>query len=150
MQKTLGYLVASIWLILASNLAMASGVKVTQAFARASPTPQATSAVVYMTLVNEAGEADRLIAISSSAASMVHLHETKSVDGILSMRPVEGSNLGPGESIVMQPGGLHVMLMGLKAPLKKGESITLELIFERAGNIAVEVPVGSIAATDAN
>jgi copper(I)-binding protein len=57
------------------------------------------------------------------------------------MRPVEAVEVTPGESTVLKPGGLHVMLMGLKAPLKKGKIFTLTLTFEKAGSVDVAVEV---------
>ncbi|MGH6853937.1 MAG: copper chaperone PCu(A)C [Aestuariivirga sp.] len=151
MRKLTLEILAAIALTLAAILAsahgvLASDVLVMDAFARASATPKATSAVIYISLVNHAAQADRFIAITSSSAAMAHLHDTKSVNGVISMEPVETLDLAPGQSVVMKPGGLHIMLTGLKAPLKEGESLTLELTFEKAGKIAVEVPVRSVAA----
>jgi copper(I)-binding protein len=62
------------------------------------------------------------------------------------MRPVEAIEVTPGAPIVLQPGGLHVMLIGLKAPLKEGERFPLTLTFERAGTIEVEVVVEKLGA----
>ncbi len=66
------------------------------------------------------------------------------------MEPVEALDLAPGQTVEMKPGGLHIMLMGLKAPLKKGGKLILELSFEKAGKITVEVPVAGVAANQAS
>lgn len=152
MRKLTFEFLAAVALTLAAILALASGVlandvMVMNAFARASATPQARSAVAYITLENRGAEADRLLSIATESGAMAHLHDTKSVDGVVSMEPVEALNLGPGQTVEMKPGGLHIMLMGLKAPLKKGSKISFELSFEKAGKITVEVPVEGVAAT---
>jgi len=62
------------------------------------------------------------------------------------MRPVEKIQVAPGEPTVLKPGGLHVMLIGLEAPLKEGESFPLTLTFQQAGKTEVTVSVESVGA----
>jgi hypothetical protein len=93
----------------------------------------------YMTLMNNGKAADKLIAISTPAARKATLHHHISEGGMMKMRPVEAVAIMPGEPSVMQPGGLHIMLMGLTVPLVEGNSFPLTLTFERAGSIGVEV-----------
>jgi copper(I)-binding protein len=138
----------SIFLLVAmASSAFAGDITVTGAFARASATPVAKAGAAYMTLVNEGKDADRLIGVSSEIAAMSHLHETKSENGVMSMSAVDGLDVPAGGKVTLQPGGLHVMMMGLKAPLKQGKTFPLELTFEKAGKIIVEVRVGSVAAS---
>ena len=125
---------------------LANDVMVIDAFARASATPQATSAVAYLTLSNHGTETDRLTSITTGMAAMAQLHENKSADGVMSMALVETLEIAPGQTVTMAPGGLHIMLVGLPAPLKKGGKLSLELNFEKAGKIIVDVPVGGVAA----
>lgn len=151
MRKSILEILAAIALTLAAILASAPGVlandvMVIGAFARASATPAATSAVVYVTLVNHGAATDRLMAISTPVAAMADVHQSKSADGVMSMDAVPALDLPPGETVAMKPGGLHIMLMGLKAPLKRGATLTLELSFEKAGRIMVRVPIGGVAA----
>ncbi len=72
---------------------------------------------------------------------------------MMKMRSVEAAEITPGEPSVLQPGGLHVMLMGLTEPLVEGNSLPLTLNFERAGSIEVKVmifePEGMAMATEA-
>jgi len=155
MRKLTLEIVAAAGLTLAAILALAPGVlandvMVMNGFARASATPQAKSAVAYITLENRGGEADRLLSVATDRAAMAHLHDTKSVEGVVSMEPVEALDVPPGQTVAMKPGGLHIMLMGLKAPLQKGSKLTLELSFEKAGKITVEVPVEGVAASQAS
>jgi len=154
MRKLTLEILAAAGLTLAAILALAPGVlasdvMVMNAFARASAAPQASSAVAYVTLENRGAEADRLLSIATDHAVMAHLHDTKTVDGVASMIPVESLDLAAGQVTAMKPGGLHIMLMGLKAPLKKGSKLKLELTFQKAGNITVEVPIEGVAATSA-
>lgn len=101
----------------------------------------AANGAAYFTIHDEGTEPDRLIKAGSPAAGMVELH-THLVEGnVMRMRPVEAIEVHPGTPTVLQPGGLHVMLMGLKAPLKEGERMPLTLTFEKAGTVTIEVPI---------
>ena len=131
--------------ILASaTTALASDILVMEAYARASAAPNASSGAAYVSLKNQ-GEADRLLSITSPQAAVAHLHETKSTGDVMSMEMVDTLDLAAATTLSMKPGGLHIMLTGLKAPLKKGEKLLLELTFEKAGKLAVEALVGSVA-----
>ena len=139
---------AAIALTLTAILTLTTGVNasdlvVNGAFARASPTPVATTGAVYLTITT--AQADRLIAIFTPAAAMAHLHESKDENGVMKMKMLEALDIAPGQPAILKPGGMHIMLMGLKAPLKKGETIPLELTFEKAGTVQVLVPVGGVA-----
>jgi periplasmic copper chaperone A len=124
---------------------MASDVMVMQAFARASATSTATSGVVYMTLMNHGAATDKLLSISTTAADMAMLHESVEEGGIAKMKDMSDLEIPAGESVEMKPGGLHIMLMGLGAPLKKGDSVKLTLQFEHAGNVDVDAKIGDVA-----
>jgi copper(I)-binding protein len=130
-------------IIALSTGALASDVTVKDAFARASATPTAKTGAIYLTLASPGG--DRLIAVFSPAAAMAHIHESKDENGVMKMEMLESLDLAAGSETVMAPGGLHIMLTGLKAPLKKGESLPLELTFEKAGVVSLMVPVGGVA-----
>ena len=90
---------------------------------------------------NGAAYIPSLIAVSSTIAKKTELHLSTVEDGIAKMHHVKGINLAPGKPAVMKPGGYHIMLMGLSAPLKMGDSFSLILTFEKAGKIEVMVPV---------
>lgn len=125
--------------------ASASSVMVMNAFARASATPTAQTGAAYVSLMNHADDGDRLVSVSTPVAAMAHLHKSEIVDGVMKMEPVEGLEL-PGHGMLeMKPGGFHIMMMGLKQPLKKGEEIEITLHFEKAGDVTVQVPVGGVA-----
>ncbi|CAN5443945.1 copper chaperone PCu(A)C [soil metagenome] len=126
--------------------AYAGDVMVGHAMARASTTPAAKTGAVYFMLMNHGTAADRLISVKTDAAARAELHETAMENGIATMRKVDAIDIGPHAMISLKPSGQHVMLFGLKAPLKKGEHLTLTLTFETAGDIPVDVTVGDVAA----
>lgn len=138
---TLGAVVS---LVLPAN---ASDLVIKAAFARASTSPKARTGVVYFTLINRSGSDDRLIGVSSDAAERADLHASVANGDVMTMEPVAAVPMPQGATAVLAPGGLHVMLWDLKAPLKQGERIVLHLQFERAGNLDVEVPVMAAGAT---
>lgn len=129
------------------QVAFASDIMVMNATARASLTPTAKTGAIYFSVMSHGTTEDRLLSISTPAASSAEVHETI-VDGdVMKMRAIEGGLIiAPGKTYEMKPGGIHVMLMGLKAPLKKGDTVALELVFEKAGVVKVEAPVGDIGA----
>ena len=136
---TLGSILASTPGVLAND------VMVKGAFARASAMSTAKAGAVYMTLMNQGAAADRLIAVTTGAAMSAEIHETLMEDGEAKMRPVEVFVIPAGGSVELKPGGYHIMLMGLKAPLKKGDMIMLQLKFEHAGLVDVMAHVGDVA-----
>jgi copper(I)-binding protein len=119
------------------------GVHVENAYVLTSG-PGAMSGAVFLEIVNHSTTSpDRLVAASSDAAQRVELH-THLIDanGVARMVEVEGGfAVEPGETHVLERGGDHIMLMGLTRPLADGDTIQLKLIFEREGEMIVEVPV---------
>lgn len=127
--------------------AHAADIAIEGAFARASATPAAKAGAVYFTIVNKGEAADRLVAVETDAAGMAMLHENKVVDGVASMEHIDAIDVPPKAEVKLAPSGTHVMLTDLKAPLKKGEELHLTLTFDKAGKIALDVPIGSVTAT---
>jgi periplasmic copper chaperone A len=141
--------VASILAIAVATRADAGGVEVRQPFARASIGPS-TSGAVYLMLVNRATEADRLIAASTPAAARTDLHMIEQDGDVTRMRRLEAVAIPAGETVAFEPGGAHIMLTGLVAPLREGDSLSLTLEFVTAGTMTFDVPVKSIAAATAD
>jgi len=101
---------------------------------------------IYLEIDNKGNAPDRLVAASTTAANKAELH-THIMDGnVARMRPVDGIEVTPGSATVLRPGGLHIMLLGLKAPLKEGDTVALTLTFEKAGKVDLTVPVQKSAA----
>jgi copper(I)-binding protein len=84
----------------------------------------------------------RLVSASSPVAGVVEIHEMAMTGTTMTMRPVAGGLALPaGQAVVFKPGGYHVMLLDLKAPLTEGETVSITLTFEDAGTVVVEAPV---------
>jgi len=108
----------------------------------ARPTaPAATVGAAYLSLKNTGKTDDRLVAAASPAAEKVELHSMTMTDGVMKMRQLPSIELHAGKSVALAPGGLHLMLIGLKEPLKAGMRIPATLTFERAGDVTVELAV---------
>ena len=134
---------AALWL--SSGAAAADGIMITDAFARASA-GAAKNAAAFMTLTNHSGRDDHLVAVRTARARKAELHTHIHDQGVMRMRPVARITVPAGAAATLKPGGEHVMLIGVTAPLKKGETLSLTLVFEHAGEIAVPVPIGAIGA----
>lgn len=145
--KTLALAAVLIIAALPAFAQTASGsITVEDPYARATSSG-ATTGAVYMTLNNKTNAEDRLVAASSDVAAKVQIHEMSVVNGVMHMREVPGGLTVPADgSVTLKPGSYHVMLIGLKKPLMAGESIPLTLIFEKAGNISVTVPIQAMGA----
>lgn len=102
------------------------------------PPAGAPTGVAYMVLTNHGDTAERLLAVEIAVADRAGLHRTEvSADGVARMVAVDSLEIPPGETIVLEPGGLHLMLYGLKGELSEGEMVPARLIFERAGAVDV-------------
>lgn len=110
--------------------------------------PGASMGAVYFVLEASGPEADRLIAAETPVAKRVEFHVHVMEDGVARMRPIEAVEVTPGSPTIAQPGGLHLMLIGLKQPLAEEETFPLTLTFEKAGRIEIEVYVEQKGATE--
>ncbi len=121
--------------------AFAQGIEIAQPYAR-SASPTAKTGAAFMQIINH-GEADRLIGAASPAAELVQLHtHMETDDGVMQMMHVqEGFDLPAGETVSLERGGKHVMLMGLTSPLEQGATVSVTLTFEKAGEMVLDVPV---------
>jgi len=121
-------------------------IDITQPWTRATP-KGASSAAAYMTITNNGSTPDRLSCVSSEVSGECQIHSMTMEGGVMKMRPVEGGlEIKPGETVMLKPGGFHVMLVNLKHPLEQGQEVKVMLKFEHAGTIAVEYPVAAIGA----
>jgi periplasmic copper chaperone A len=109
----------------------------------ARPTvPMQRSGGAYLSIENKGKDADKLVAASSPIAESVQIH-TMSMDGdVMKMREVDGIDLKPASKVEMMPGhGYHLMMLGLRQPLKAGDKFPMTLTFEKAGKTEVSVVV---------
>lgn len=118
---------------------------VVEAWARATP-PGAAVGAAYVTLANRTGSDDCLVSAATPAAEKVMVHESIEEDGVAKMRPLEIVTVPASGTLEMHPGGTHMMLMGLSEPLKEGDILPLTLVFEKAGEMTVQVEVTPIGA----
>ncbi|MDD9729819.1 copper chaperone PCu(A)C [Mameliella sp. AT18] len=111
-------------------------------YARSSG-PLAKAGAAFMMIENTGAEDDRLIAAKSDIAVRVELHTHKDMgEGVMRMMEVEeGFPVPAGGAHMLQRGGDHVMFMGLKGPMEQGQTVTVTLTFEKAGDMVVEIPV---------
>lgn len=119
-------------------------------WARATP-PNAPAGGGFLKITNTGAAPDRLISVSSPVADLVQVHEMKMDGNIMRMRKVEtGLEIPAGGSVTLAPGGIHLMMMGLKGPLKQGVLVPVTLVFEKAGRIEVELTVEAMGASHAS
>ncbi|WP_375263146.1 copper chaperone PCu(A)C [Palleronia sp.] len=127
-------------------LAGSDDVVVEQPWARASIGVSRPGAA-YMTVLNNGEEAVTLTGLSTSLAAMPEIHRsTTTAEGLSSMAPAGEITIAPGESVALEPGGLHAMLMRLQTAMIEGEAFPLTLAFSDGGEVTVDVPILNIAA----
>jgi copper(I)-binding protein len=120
--------------------------RIERPWSRATP-PGTPVGAGYMTIVNTADEPDRLIAAGSPAAGRVQIHRSVKKDGTSSMmHQKDGVVVPPEGRLEFSPGGYHLMLMQLEAPLEQGQRVPVTLQFERAGRIQVDLMVRALTA----
>lgn len=104
--------------------------------------PGAHNGVAYLTIQQRGNQADQLLSASTPRAERVQLHQSAEAGGMMTMTHKElPVTIAAGGELALQPGGYHLMLMGLSSPLKRDERIPLTLIFEKAGKVEVELTV---------
>ena len=115
-------------------------------FARAT-LPNAPVGGAYLTIVNNGTEADRLVGASTPLAGMTMLHEMSMQGGMMRMQNLpEGIEIPAGARVELSPGGLHIMFSALAAPLREGGMLPIPSRSARAGEVALDLPIGAINA----
>jgi len=103
----------------------------------------------FMKIIDQ-GAADQLIGASSSVADEVQLHTMSMEGNTMQMRQVKAIDVPATGTVELKPGGLHLMLIGIKAPLKAGDLIAVKLKFAKAGEVEVKLPVQPMGHTGAH
>jgi copper(I)-binding protein len=114
-------------------------------WARATPGGAKTGAA-YVTLINTGPSADRLLGATSPVADKIQFHKESEDNGVAQMRELQTVEVAAGATVTFKPGDIHMMMVGLKQPLKEGQNIPLALRFEKAGNVDVTVSVAKVGA----
>ena len=121
----------------------ADGITVSDVWARAS---KVRNSAAYMTITNERATPVRLVAVSTPIARRAELHTTRIEEGVMKMRPVEAIEIGPGQTVRLEPGGYHVMLLGLEEPLRVDDRFDLTLTFDDGTTVDVAAHVRKASA----
>ena len=124
--------------------AIAGPIRVTDPWLRETP-PASQVGAGYAVIANSGRLADRLLDGATPVADRIEIHRMTMENGVMRMRPVEGGLAIPSNGgVTPKPGGLHLMLMELKRPLRRGETVPLTLRFARAGNVTGRFRVEAI------
>jgi periplasmic copper chaperone A len=134
-------LTLGLWMLSSVVLAQTTDeVNIDGAYVRAVPPGQPNSAA-FMKVINNSATDHAMVGGASPVAEAVELHTHIAEGGMMRMRQVEKIDLPAGETVSLQPGGLHVMLIGLKQKLAPDEEISLTLHFEDGSETTLKVPV---------
>lgn len=121
-------------------------IAITQPWARATP-PAAVTGAGYLTITNNGATDDRLLAFDTAQANIAEVHEMSMANDRMVMRPLEdGLPIPAGETVVLQPGGYHLMMIELTDAIVEGTPVTVTLTFEVAGAVTFDLmvyPIGS-------
>ncbi|SFB10866.1 hypothetical protein SAMN05421688_2913 [Poseidonocella pacifica] len=128
--------------VLAISAPASAEILIHDAYARAAM-PNAPTGAAFMVIENTGDTPDRLVSVGSDIAARAELHtHIDAGNGIMQMRQdPDGFEVPAGGKAILQRGGDHVMLMGLTAPLVQGETLTIRLEFEEAGERVIDVPI---------
>jgi len=113
-----------------------------QPWARASAGPARNGAAFLV--IHNSGAADRLVAASGDVAGRVELHTHLMEGDVMKMRQIEAVEVPAKGMATLQPGGYHVMMIGLVEPLNEGEKFPLTLTFEKAGEVTIDVTIEAV------
>jgi hypothetical protein len=119
-------------------------ISVSGAWSRATVAGQ-PSAAAYLTIINRGGD-DKLLKVSTPLGQAT-LHSTTMDNGVMRMRPLEEVDVPARSQVEFKPGGMHIMIMGVKQPLVTGSNFPLTLRFDRSGERRVTVAVRPATAT---
>lgn len=118
---------------------MTDNLEISGAFARASP-KVARAGAGFMTITSK-GEADTLVGFKSDVCNQPELHTHINDNGVMRMRQVDVIEVPAGGTATLEPGGLHLMFIDMPEPLQEGTEITATLVFEKAGEVEITIPV---------
>jgi len=126
------------------TIAEAGALRIVNPWTRAAG--QGMQGAGFLVIRNTAAEPDRLVSATSPAAGRVELHTHIRDGDVMRMRPVNDIPVPANGGVMLQPGGLHLMLIGLTRPMEVGQTIPVTLNFERAGEVTIQVSVQAAGA----
>jgi copper(I)-binding protein len=151
---TFSRFVALVSLLLLPSLVFAHGFKlgsleIGHPWTRATPNG-ADVAGGFFKITNNGTEEDRLVSVSVDGLSRVEIHEMKTENGVMSMRPLkDGLPIPAGATVELKPGSFHVMMFGLTQPFVEGTMVKGKITFEKAGSADIEFKVEAVGANPA-
>jgi len=132
---------ATLLVFAATNATANMGVMAMDAWVRAVP-PTAQNSAAYMMLKNGGEKAVTLVSATTDVAKTVEIHEVVKSGGMMEMRPLKnGLEISAGKSVMLKPGGYHIMLIGLTGKLMEGQQVDLMLKFSDGSEVKVSAPV---------
>ncbi|QFY89017.1 copper chaperone PCu(A)C [Magnetovirga frankeli] len=134
--------VSALLLLASGGLLAESAIGIDNPYVRAVP-PGTPNSAAFMTINNRGSADNALVGAASPASKVVELHTHVMEDGMMKMRQVQQIDLPAGKAAVLEPGGLHIMLIGLKGNLKPGEQVDLTLKFADGAEQKLSAPVKS-------
>lgn len=120
-----------------------AAVMVTQGYVRA-PVPGQTTAAAFMTIANDGDKPVQLVAVKGDVATALELHGHTHANGIMQMRKVDAIPVPAKARVELAPGGLHLMLIGLRQPLVEKQQVVFTLVFDDGSEVRASMPVVSI------
>lgn len=122
------------------------GIEVRDAWMR--PAAQGGNGAVYFVIENHSSETHEMIGAASDIAEAVEVHESRMSGDVMEMHQLTFVSLGPDAEVVFEPGGLHIMLVGLKEELEVGDEIEATLQFRNFEDLTIRVPVQEASANE--
>lgn len=125
--------------LILSACGASEGIEISDAWARMEYT--GANSAVYFVIENHNADADNLVGASSNIADATEVHESKMEGDVMMMNHLESVTLEPSAKVEFKPGGLHIMLIGLKQDLNPGDEVEVTLHFENSPDLVVKATV---------
>jgi hypothetical protein len=122
------------------NGKVSSAMAIAMPWIRSAAPPVKTSAG-YMVITNHGDQSDKLLSVSAPFSEISELHQSLTEDGVTMMRRIRELEIPAGATISLEPGGYHLMFINLTGALEEGEPVPVTLIFEKAGEVEIMMPV---------
>jgi len=110
-----------------------------------TPVPGQAVAAAFMTLYNTTEMPQQLVAVKGDVAQSLELHGHAEANGMMQMRKLDSLVLPPHTEVTLAPGGIHLMLIGLRQPLTEKQSVTFRLVLSDGREVEATVPVIDVA-----
>lgn len=145
MKKLLILALLSVTPALAQAAAPTADVQVSDAYIRTMP-PGRTTTAGFLAVTNNSGQSCQLLGATSTVSKRLEFHEHQHMQGMIKMRPVSMVVVPAGETVVFEPGALHIMLFNIDAEIQAGDITQMQLITDQCGSISFDAEVRSLLA----